>query len=82
MNENLYAFVLMPFEKSFDDVYKLGIQEAAKEVGIRAERIDEQIFAGDILKRIYQEINNADLIIADMSQRNTNVFYEVGYADA
>lgn len=33
-------------------------------------------------KKICDEVDNADFIIADMSKRNPNVFYEVGYADA
>ena len=82
MTKKLYAFVLMPFDKNFDDVYRLGIKEAANEVDIKAERLDEQIFDGNMLEKIYNEIDRADLIIADMSQRNPNVFYEVGYADA
>ncbi|MCF8355619.1 MAG: nucleoside 2-deoxyribosyltransferase [Melioribacteraceae bacterium] len=82
MNKSLFAFVLMPFDKKFDDIYKLGIQEGAKEVDIKAQRLDEQIFDGNMLEKIYQEIDNADIIIADMSDRNPNVFYEVGYADA
>ena len=53
MDKKLYAFVLMPFDKKFDDIYKLGIQEAAKEVDIRAERLDEQIFDGNIFSRIF-----------------------------
>ncbi len=78
----MYAFVLMPFDKSFNDIYKLGIQDAAKHVSIKAERLDEQIFDTDMLQKIYTEIDKADIIIADMSTRNPNVFYEVGYADA
>jgi nucleoside 2-deoxyribosyltransferase len=78
----LFAFVLMPFDEDFDDIYKLGIKETAKTVGIRAERVDEQIYGEAILERIYQQIDIADIIIADMSGKNPNVFYEVGYAHA
>ncbi len=76
------AFVVMPFDKEFNDTYNLGIKDAAKAVSITAERLDEQIFATDMLQKIYSEIDKADLIIADMSNRNPNVFYEVGYCDA
>lgn len=77
-----FAFVLMPFDKKFDDIYKYGIKETAKGLGIKAERVDEQIYSEGILDRIYRQIDAADLIIADMSGQNPNVFYEVGYAHA
>jgi hypothetical protein len=72
----------MPFEASFDDVYMLGIKPAAEDAGAYCERIDEQIFAESILARLYNQIAKADLIVADMTGRNPNVFYEVGYAHA
>lgn len=82
-NENdIFAFVLMPFSDSFDDIYKLGIKQTAAELGISAERVDEQQFREGILERIYRQIELADIIIADMSGQNPNVFYEVGYAHA
>ena len=49
-NDNkIFAFVLMPFDKAFDDVYKLGIKETANNLDIIAERVDEQIFSEGIL---------------------------------
>lgn len=83
MDDNqLFAFVLMPFRDEFEDVYKLGIKEAAKECGIRAERLDEQLFGEGMMDRIYRQIDIADIIIADLSDRNANVFYELGFAHA
>jgi hypothetical protein len=69
MNEEskIFAFVLMPFDKAFDDIYKLGIKETASQLGLLAERVDEQIFREGILERIYRQIEVADLILADMS---------------
>jgi nucleoside 2-deoxyribosyltransferase len=79
----MFAFVLMPFDPAFDDIYRLGIKETAEKLGIRAERVDEQIFHKEnILERIYGQIDAADLIIADLTGRNPNVFYETGYAHA
>lgn len=79
---DLFAFVLMPFDSAFDDVYEIGIKEAAEQVSIHAERLDEQIFVDGMLERIYRQIDVADIVIADMSRKNPNVFYEVGYAHA
>jgi len=77
-----FAFVLMPFSKSFDDAYELSIRPACEAAGAYAERVDQQIFVGSIIERVYNQISKADLVIADMSERNPNVFYEVGYAHA
>ena len=77
-----FVFVLMPFDKKFDDIYQLGIKAAADEAGAYAERLDEQIFKEGMLERIYNQISKADVIVADMTGKNANVFYEVGYAHA
>ncbi|MDP6634816.1 MAG: hypothetical protein QGG42_07965 [Phycisphaerae bacterium] len=78
----LFCFVLMPFADEFNDVYKLGIQGACDDAGTYCERVDEQIFTGSVMERIYNQIAKADVIIADMTGQNANVFYEVGYAHA
>lgn len=77
-----FCFVLMPFCKEFDDVYQLGIKESCNQAGAYCERVDEQSYHGTIHERIYNQISKADFIIADMTGRNLNVFYEVGYAHA
>ncbi|ASY56373.1 hypothetical protein [Sinorhizobium sp. CCBAU 05631] len=77
-----FAFVLMPFAPEFDDIYKLGIQKLAEEKGVVAERVDEQIYSETMLERIYRQIDAADFIIADLTGRNPNVFYEIGFAHA
>ncbi|MGJ0534443.1 hypothetical protein [Methylocystis sp.] len=83
MTDQLFAFVLMPFDSKFDDVYRLGIRAAVEELGMKANRVDEQVFHKEgILERIYNQIGAADFIIADMTGKNPNVFYEVGYAHA
>lgn len=77
-----FVFVLMPFDSNFDDIYQLGIKPACSEAGAYAERVDEQQYDERILDRIYNQIAKADLIVADMTGRNANVFYETGYAHA
>jgi hypothetical protein len=77
-----FCFVLMPLSEKFADVYQLGIKDACTSAGAYCERVDEQIFDERILDRIYNQIAKADLVVADMTGRNPNVFYEVGYAHA
>ncbi|MDR3634132.1 MAG: hypothetical protein P4L84_10020 [Isosphaeraceae bacterium] len=76
------VFVLMPFDKQYDDIYKLGIKAAATAAGAYCERVDEQEYEGTILDRIYNQIRTADVVVADLTERNPNVFYETGYAHA
>jgi len=77
-----FVFVIMPFSKEFDDVYHVAIKDACTAAGAYCERLDEQIFDESMLERIYNQIAKADVLIGDMSGRNPNVFYEVGYAHA
>ena len=77
-----YAFVLMPFTNQFQNIYEYGIRDIAKTLRIRCERVDEIEFNDTILSQIYKGIESADIVIADMTGRNPNVFYEVGYAHA
>jgi len=77
-----FCFVLMPFSEAFNDIYEFGIKGACEDAESFCERVDEQIFEGSVLERIYNQISRADIIIADMTGRSANVFYEVGYAHA
>jgi len=85
MNETYpkqFVFVLMPFDKKFDDIYELGIKDSCISAGAYCERVDEQIFDENIIERVYNQISKADIIISDMTDKNPNVFYETGYAHA
>jgi len=77
-----FVFVLMPLDPAFKDTYTFGIKGAAEDVGAYAERLDEQLFTEGMLDRIFNQISKSDVIVADMTNRNPNVFYEVGYAHA
>ncbi|HEV7573463.1 MAG TPA: hypothetical protein VGQ21_18350 [Thermoanaerobaculia bacterium] len=68
-----YVFVLMPFGKAFSDIYQFGIKGAAEDAGAYAERLDDQIFTDGILDRIFNQINLADVVVADMTGRNANL---------
>lgn len=82
LGQQIFVFVLMPFSERFRDVYEVGIKAACKNIGVVCERVDEQHFECIILEQIYSQIRKADIIVADMTTRNANVFYETGYAHA
>lgn len=75
-------FVVMPFTSELDDVYHLGIREVAATVGGSCERADEIQYVGGIVEKIYDSIKGADLVIAEVTTPNPNVYYEVGFAHA
>lgn len=73
------AFVLMPFDPSFDWVYE-NIQTVCDNIGVRAIRADNLFGTAPIIENILQEIHTSEIIIADLTGKNANVFYEVGIA--
>jgi hypothetical protein len=79
---SFFIFVLMPFKKSLNKRYEI-IQRVVEEAGMRAERVDRQFFHRQgITDRIIQQIESADILVADLSSGNPNVMYEVGWAHA
>jgi DNA-binding response OmpR family regulator len=77
-----YVFVLMPFDKEFKEIYQLAIKEPLVHKGLYCERADEVQSVGGIMEQVYSRIKRARFIVADMTGRNPNVYYEVGYAHA
>lgn len=77
-----YVFVVMPFKDEFNAVYTEAIEPAAAAAGAHAERLDKQIYTTSMYGRLVNQLAKADLIVADVSEENPNVFYEVGYAHA
>jgi hypothetical protein len=63
---------------SFDEVYDLLIKPALTKAGCHPFRADKEPGAGDIRTDMYFELVTADVILADISILNANVFYELG----
>lgn len=76
------AFVIMPFDKRFARIFFECIRPACKRLGIDAIRADETHEPGKIIDQIIRLIKDSLFVIADISQKNDNVFYELGYAHA
>lgn len=76
------AFVLMPFDSEFDKIFNELIRPALEEAGYDANRADTIINQQNILKDIVRGIAGADLVVADLTTLNPNVFYELGISHA
>jgi hypothetical protein len=72
----------MPFHHYFDIIYRECIIPACLKSGITAIRADEILDPGSVPEQIYDSIRDSLFIIADISEQNDNVFYELGYAHA
>lgn len=73
------AFVIMPFDDAIaNSVYKHCTRLICKEFNLNIERADEIFTPNPILDDIVLAIEKAAVIIADVSGKNPNVFYELG----
>ena len=74
------SFIVMPFSEGWSDAVGAVIKDCCKDAGIHPIRGDDLYTPSDILDDIWQGINRADFIIADITSRNPNVLYELGIA--
>jgi hypothetical protein len=75
------CFVLMPFARQFDEVY-FAIQTACEgsDLLLSCSRADDFYGAGHIMEDILEGIVHSEYIVADVTGKNPNVFYELGIA--
>lgn len=76
------CFVMMPFGAWFDRYYAEIYVPAIKEAGFEPVRADELFTTGSVVEQIWEQIEKAKLLLADLSGRNPNVFYELGLSHA
>jgi hypothetical protein len=85
------CFVMMPIGKQNTKEYQLykniyermikpavELDEQGKPTGLICKRADEENRTGSILKQIIESIVSAEIVIADLTSLNPNVFYELG----
>lgn len=78
MITSLKAFVIMPFDPEFTPIYEDLIKPALEDAGYEVTRADSFLDQQNILKDIVHGLARADLIVADLTTVNANVFYELG----
>lgn len=75
------VFIIMPFSDEHIDTYDT-IRRAIREanLNLQAERVDEKPGAISITDEIHRSIQNACLVICDLTNERPNVYYELGFA--
>ncbi|MFC1530131.1 toll/interleukin-1 receptor domain-containing protein [Gemmatimonadota bacterium] len=76
------CFIVMPFgPEELTDVYEYFVKPSIEtNCGLRCERGDDVFGSNVIMDDIRRSIERARLVVADLTGRNPNVFYEVGIA--
>ena len=68
--------------KRSDQLLKHILQPVCSEIGLKCIRVDELNLSDTITQTILENLKNADLVIADITDHNPNAFYEIGYRTA
>jgi hypothetical protein len=76
------AFVIMAFREPFDVIYDKMIEPAVTAAGLECERGDDVLRINDLTANVWDAMLRAGLIIAEVSDPNPNVYYELGLAHA
>lgn len=77
------CFVMQPFAGHLGGYYDLIYRPAIEQAGLQAMRADAEIFGtGKIMDQIWRGIHGADVLVAELTSKNANVFYELGLAHA
>src|ERR1043165_4457836 len=86
------CFVVMGFGKKtdfetgrtldLDKSYRNIIKPAVEAAGLKCIRADEIVHSGLIDVPMYEQLLNADVVVADLSTSNKNAFYELGVRHA
>lgn len=71
--------VMMPFGPEFKDIYA-AIRQAAKGAGLRCQRADDIWEEDVVIQDVVNLICRARIVVCDLTDRNPNVFYEMGIA--
>jgi hypothetical protein len=76
------CFVAMPFHALYKAEYERVIKPAIQDAGLTCKRGDEIHAHQSIVEDVWHFIRKARLVVAELSERNPNVMYEVGLAHA
>lgn len=81
-NSSVKAFIAQPFRNVSDSLYEQIIEPSCYWEIISPIRIDKSVKESNLIDKIQEGFDNVNLFIADLTDNNQNVFYEIGYFEA
>jgi hypothetical protein len=72
-------FIVAPFEKSFKPIHDC-IKRTAGRLSLSARLAEDFFTAHSVMGDVWNAIMNTQVVIADCTTKNPNVFYEIGIA--
>lgn len=81
-SKNGTCFVIMPFGGYFDTYFEDIYVPAVDAAGLSPRRADDIFRPSPIINDIWQLTRESKVVLADLSKKNPNVFYELGLAHA
>ena len=76
-----FCFVAMPFESRRTEIYEEYVKKPIEEhLGIQCKRVDEITASREIMRDVWELLTSCAVVVADLSGKNPNVFYELGLA--
>lgn len=83
VNPSDSCFVMQPFSPPLGTYYSSIYKPAIEKAGLKAVRADADLFGtGKIIDQVWRGISEAKVLVAELTSRNPNVFYELGLAHA
>lgn len=80
-SDSEFCFVLMPFASDLTEIYKKHIKQPIESsFKLQCIRADDFFRSSPVMPEIWHNIAEARFIIAEMTGKNANVFYELGLA--
>ncbi|MBL4279602.1 hypothetical protein H8F10_17050 [Vibrio fluvialis] len=76
------CFVIMPFSEPFETYYRRIIKPAIDESDLYTARGDSLFRSTHIMDDIWTSIVDSSIVIAELTGKNPNVYYELGLAHA
>lgn len=76
------AFIIIPYSHPYEDVYRKAIKNVLYDCGFNPIRADEIKKSSPFSHDIEVSLRSADLVVAEVSSENMNVYYELGLANA